>query len=352
MNKSRILTYLYNTLIVLLLTSGIVYVVLQFTHFGRIEYTDNARVCQFIAPQNTRVQGFIKEIRFEAYQHVNKGDTLVIIEDSEFRLRLAQARSDLARAKQQCKQAGSSVRTANSNISVIEATKAEAKANMDNLERDDYRCKQLLKTGSVSQQVADQAHTAFLAAKARYEQICHSIEVQRSAVDETDYNRSAVEAAVELAQAAVELAQLNLSYCYITATHCGVVGDRDINTGELVNPGQTLVSIVDESSKWVEANYRETQLPNINHGAKVKITVDAVPDVVYIGRVATLSDATGSAFSLIPVDNATGNFVKVEQRLTVRISLDGTDDSGNPDNSPNDLAKLKAGYSVECEVKY
>ena len=126
MTKSQIFTYLYNTVIVLLLLAGITYVVLQFTHFGHIEYTDNARVCQYIAPQNTRVQGFIKEIRFEAYQHVREGDTLVIIEDSEFRLRLAQAKSDLARAQQQSKQAGSSVRTASSNISATEASKAEA----------------------------------------------------------------------------------------------------------------------------------------------------------------------------------------------------------------------------------
>lgn len=344
MDKSRILTNLYNTVIVLLLLVGITYVVLQFTHFGRIEYTDNARVCQYIAPQNTRVQGFIKEIRFEAYQHVKEGDTLVIIEDSEFKLRLAQARSDLARAELQTKQAGSSVRTANSNISISEAAKIEAKANMENLAREDYRYEQLLKTGSVSRQIYEQTHTSYLAAQARYEQICHTIDMQRSMADEQRYNRSATEAAVQLARAAVELAELNLSYCYIIATHSGVVGARDINIGELVNPGQTLVSIVDENQKWVEANYRESQLPNIHDGAEVDITVDAIPGVTYKGRVERLSDATGSAFSLIPIDNATGNFVKVEQRLTIRISLD--------ENSPEDLARLKAGYSVECEVKY
>ena len=344
MQKFHLLTYVYNTIIVLLLLAGITYVVLQFTHFGRVEYTDNARVCQYIAPQNTRVQGFIKQICFEAYQHVDAGDTLVIIEDSEFRLRLAQARSDLARAEQQSKQAGSSVRTANSNISVTEASKAETKANMDNLAREDHRCEQLLRTGSISQQVADQTHTAYLAAKARYEQICHTIEMQRSVADETNFNRSATEAAVELARAAVDLAELNLSYCYITATHSGFVGARDINVGELVNPGQTLVTIVDENHKWVEANYRESQLPNIKEGSEVSIRVDAVPDVQYKGRVMSLADATGSAYSLIPIDNATGNFVKVEQRLTIRIALE--------ENSEEDLARLKAGYSVECEVKY
>ena len=344
MQKSQVLTYIYNTIIVLLLLAGVTYVVLQFTHFGHIEYTDNARVCQYIAPQNTRVQGFIKQIRFEAYQHVREGDTLVIIEDSEFRLRLAQARSDLARARQQSKQAGTSIRTTHTNISAIEASKAEAKANMDNLLKEDKRCEQLLKSGSVSQQIADQTHTAYLAAQARYEQICRTIDMQHSVADEQGHNLSAAEAAVELAQAAVELAELNLSYCYIIASHSGVVGSRDINIGDLVNPGQTLVSIVDEDQKWVEANYRESQLPHIKPGAEVRINVDAVPDVEYTGRVERLSDATGSAFSLLPVDNATGNFVKVEQRLTVRIALD--------ENSAEDLKKLKAGYSVECEVKY
>ena len=149
---------------------------------------------------------------------------------------------------------------------------------------------------------------------------------------------------MKLAQAAVELAELNLSYCYIIATHSGVVGARDINVGELVNPGQTLVSIVDENQKWVEANYRESQLPHIKDGAEVNIVVDAIPGHKYKGRVERLSDATGSAFSLLPVDNATGNFVKVEQRLTVRIALN--------ENSAEELKRLKAGYSVECEVKY
>ena len=261
-----------------------------------------------------------------------------------FRLRLAQAKSDLARAQQQSKQAGSSVRTASSNISATEASKAEAKANLDNFVREDQRCEQLLRTGSISQQIADQTHSAYLAAQARYEQISHTIEMQRSMADETSYNRSAVEAAVKLAEAAVELAELNLSYCYIIASHSGFVGSRDINIGELVNPGQTLVSIVDENSLWVEANYRETQLPHIHEGSAVSIHVDAVPDIEYKGRGLSLADATGSAYSLIPIDNATGNFVKVEQRLTVRIALD--------ENSAEDLQKLKAGYSVECEVKY
>lgn len=144
MDKTKVKTYIYNSVIVLLLVAGVIYVVLQFTHFGDIEYTDNARVCQYIAPQNTRVQGFIREIRFEAYQHVNKGDTLVVIEDSEYKLRLAQAKSDLARAEQLSKATGSSIRTTTTNMSVTEASIEEARVNMENLQREDSRYEKLL----------------------------------------------------------------------------------------------------------------------------------------------------------------------------------------------------------------
>ena len=123
-----------------------------------------------------------------------------------------------------------------------------------------------------------------------------------------------------------------------------MVGTKDIQEGMLVQPGQTMVNIVDGNSLWVEANYKESQLSNIKEGNEVRMTADAVPDVEYKGRVERVSDATGSAFSLIPIDNATGNFVKVEQRVTVRISLEG--------NDPESLAKLRAGYNMECEVIY
>ena len=111
-----------------------------------------------------------------------------------------------------------------------------------------------------------------------------------------------------------------------------------------MQPGQTMVNVVDASDLWVEANYKESQLPHIHEGSEVTMRVDAVPDVTFRGRVERISDATGSAFSLLPVDNATGNFVKVEQRVMVRILLEG--------NGMEELALLRAGYNVECEVAY
>ena len=152
------------------------------------------------------------------------------------------------------------------------------------------------------------------------------------------------EAAVKLARAAVDLARLNLSYTVITATCDGVTGRKNINEGQLVQPGQTMVDIVDGGDLWVIANYRETQLPHIKEGAEVTLTADAVPGVTFTGTVESISDATGAAVSVVPQDNATGNFVKVEQRIPVRISLNG--------NSSEHLKLLRAGFNVECKVKY
>ena len=336
--------YLYNILAILLLLAGATVVVLQFAHFGHIEFTDNARVRQHITPQNTRVQGFVREIRFGEFQPVKKGDTLVVIEDAEFRLRLAQALADLARAEEGAKQAGSSILTTEAGMEVTDAGMEEARVNMENAQREDARFEVLLAQEAVTRQQYDNVHTAWLSAKARYEQVKRSRNTQTHVRREQGYNLSATQASLELARAAVELARLNLSYCYILATCDGVTGTLDIQEGMLVQPGQTMVNVVDASDLWVEANYKESQLPHIHEGSEVTMRVDAVPGVTFRGRVERISDATGSAFSLLPVDNATGNFVKVEQRVMVRILLEG--------NRKEELALLRAGYNVECEVAY
>ena len=320
---------IYNIVIIGCLVAGLVYVCSRFLHLGRVEYTDNAQVKQHITPVNTRVQGFIKRICFEEFQPVHKGDTLVIIEDTEFRLRLAQAEADLANAL-----AGSKATTAGIATTV----------QMENARRELTRYEKLLGEDAVTRQQYDNVRTTYDAAKARYEQVLRARRSTSLVKDEQTHRLDQNEAGVRLAEAAVELARLNLSYTVVLATCDGVTGRKDIHEGQLVQPGQTLVDIVDGTDLWVVANYRETQLPNIHEGAEVEITADAVPGIVYKGTVESISDATGAAFSLIPQDNATGNFVKVEQRVPVRISLQG--------NRPEDLQRLRAGFNLECEVKY
>lgn len=335
---------IYNTLIICFLIGGIAYVCSRFIHLGNVEYTDNAQVRQHITPVNTRVQGFIKRICFDEFQPVKKGDTLVIIEDSEFRLRLAQAEADLSNAMAGRSVTTAGIETTQSNISVNEAGIEEMKVVMDNARRELQRYEKLLKEDAVTRQQYDNVKTAYQTAKARYEQASRARRSTSLVKNEQTRRLTQNEAAVRLAQASLDLARLNLSYTVITATYDGMTGRKNIHEGQLVQPGQTMVDIVDGTDLWVVANYRETQLPDIHEGAEVTMTADAVPGVTYRGVVESISDATGAAFSLIPQDNATGNFVKVEQRVPVRIRLEG--------NSAADMKKLRAGFNVECKVKH
>ena len=344
MKQKKLLRTIYNVCVLIILVIGAWLVVDHFVHFGSGEYTDNATVQQHITPVNARVGGFIKEIRFSEYQPVHRGDTLAIIEDSEFRLRLAQAEADLQREIAGGAATTSGIDVTKENISVQEAGIEEARVRMENAKSDDSRYAQLLKNDAVTKQQYDQVHTAYLAAKARYEQAVRSRSSLSHAEKEQGHRLSQSNASVEVARAQARLARLNLSYTVIIATADGVVGKKNIHVGQLVQPGQTLVDIVDNSELWVVANYRETQMPGIAIGSKVKVTADAVPGVEFTGTVERISDATGSAFSMIPQDNATGNFVKVEQRVPVRIKLDG--------NEEKDLHKLRAGLNVECKVQY
>lgn len=334
----------YNIIIIALLVVGLVYVCSRFIHWGKVEFTDNAQVKQHITPVNTRVSGFIKKISFDEYKPVHKGDTLMVIEDTEFRLRLAQAEADLANALAGREATEAGIATTQNNLTVNDATIAEVRVQLENAERELKRYKKLLQEDAVTKQQYDNIQTAYEATKARFEQVSRTKHSTSLVKSEQTHRLGQNEAGVRLAQAAVDLARLNLSYTVILAPCDGVTGRKDIHEGQLVQPGQTMLDIVDGSDLWVVANYRETQLPHIKEGAEVIFTADAVPGITYTGIVESISDATGAAFSLIPQDNATGNFVKTEQRIPVRITLKG--------NDPEKLKLLRAGFNVECKVKY
>lgn len=334
---------LYNTIILLLLAGGIGYVCSRFIHPG-VEYTDNAQVRQHITPVNTRVQGFIRKICFREYQRVHKGDTLLILEDAEYRLQLAQAEANLANARSGKQATSAGMATTSNNLHVDDAGIEEARVQLANAQREATRYRKLLEKDAVTRQQYDRVQTAAQAAQARYDQLLRAKRSTSLTRHQQARHLEQNQAAIRLAEAAVDLARLNLSYTVIVATCDGVTGRKDIHEGQLVQPGQTMVEIVDATDLWVIANYRETQMPHIHEGAPVEVQADAVPGVTFRGTVESISDATGAAFSILPQDNATGNFVKVEQRVPVRISLRG--------NDPKLLQLLRAGFNVECSVKF
>lgn len=341
-HSMKILSYI---LAVVVSAAAAIWVCGRFIHVGNVEFTDNAQVMRQIVPVNSRVQGYIREIRFKEYQPVTKGDTLVVIDDADMRLRVAQAQADLQNALAGRAVAGRSVATAAANVSVSEASVAEARALMDLARADLARYKALLEKEAVTRREYDAAATEYEARKARYEMLANQRSASSSTVDETRTRIGQNDAGIELAKAMLETAELNLSYCVIVAPCSGFVSRKEIQTGQLVQPGQTLLDIVDADDMWVTANYKETQLRHIEPGSPVDITVDAVPDMEFKGKVVSLSGATGAALSILPQENSAGNFVKVRQRVPVRIEF-------LPGNDAAAMSRLRSGMNVECFVRF
>lgn len=333
-----------NFFILIILVAGIAWVCGRFLRISSDEYTDNAQVKQHLTPVNTRVQGFIKKIYFEEYQKVKKGDTLVVIEDIEYRLKVAQAEADYHNALVGKNAMYTTINTTQNNILVTDAAIDEQRIRLENAETDYKRYQELVKEEAVTPQQFDRVRTDYAATKARYEQLIRQKQSTSLVKQEQTQRLEQNEAAIKLAEAALELAKLNLSYTVILATTDGVTGRKEIHEGELVQQGQTLVTLVDGTEKWVIANYKETQTTNMHIGQKVKINVDAIPGVRFEGKISSISDATGSAYSIIPQDNSAGNFVKVEQRIPIRIEF-------TSENKKEDLERLRAGMNVECTVE-
>ncbi len=331
-----------NILTFLTLIIGLGWIASEFIHIG-VEYTNNAQVRQHITPLNSRVQGFVKEVRFNEFQPVKKGDTLVIIEDIEYRLRVAQAEADLQKALQNRDAAGTSASTARNNISVSDASLEEVKILLENAQKEHARHEKLLASGAITEQQYDGVRTQYEAMQAKYNTLLKQRKSTSLISDELATRHTLQDAFVKLAETALELARINLSYTVITAPADGVMGRKTIQEGQLIQPGQAVANIVESGDKWIIANYKETQTTDIQEGQKVKITVDAVPGVIYKGVVRSISYATGASYSLVPTDNSAGNFVKVEQRIPVRIEFTN-------ENSAEELARLRSGMNAECKI--
>ena len=331
--------------IIAIIAVGIIWVCSHFFHLGNVEWTDNAQVRRNIVPINSRVQGYIERICFNDFEEVHKGDTLVVIENSEHLLRVAQANAAYQRSLVENTAMGTTISTTENNLSVNDAAIDELKVRLVQAEKDYNRYEQLLEQKAVTRQQYEDVKTNYDALKAKYDMLVRQKNSTRLVKIEQTQRLEQRQADVEAAKAALDMAQLNLSYTVVTAPCDGIASKKNIQIGQLIQPGQNLLSLVESDNVWVVANYKETQMKNIKDGMTVKIKVDAVPDITYSGVVTSISYATGAQYSAIPVDNATGNFVKVKQRVPVRIDF-------SDDNSSENLSRLSSGMNVECEVIY
>lgn len=343
--NSRNRKILRNVVVVAIIVCGLTWVCSRFVHLGRVEYTDNAQIRRNMLPINSRVQGFVQKVCFDDFQFVHEGDTLVVIESSEYELRVAQARANFQRALMENTARETAISTTANDLTVSDANIEELRIRLEQARNDFRRYEQLYVQKAVTRQQYDNAKADFEATEAKYDMLVRSKRSKALVKDEQTRRLEQNQTNIDVARAEQHLAELNLSYTVIVAPCDGVTSRRSIQEGQLIQPGQTLLSLVEDGNVWVMANYKETQTANIREGMPVTIKVDAVPGVEYYGEVETLSNATGAQYSIIPQDNSAGNFVKVEQRIPVKVVF--TDR-----NSRENLSLLRSGMNVECEVNY
>jgi len=341
-SKRRRLNIILNTISVLLALGGIAWVSYFFFRYYRYEITNDAIVDQYIMPINARVSGYIKEVRFTEHQFVHAGDTLLVIDDREYRIKQMDAEAALMDANNSESVVSSDIVTASTNVDVSESNIEEVKARIWKLEQDVNRYKNLLDADAVSQQQYDQIKSEYDAQKAHLAALLKQKEALKSMSTEVTKRMGNAKASILRRQADLDMANLNLSYTVILAPYDGYTGRRTLETGQLVQVGQTITSLIKDDQKWVTANYLEKQIENIYIGQEVRINVDAISKKTFQGRVTAISEATGAKFSMLPTDNSAGNFVKIQQRIPVRIDFENI--------SPEDMQKLRAGMMVTTEA--
>lgn len=325
----------------LLVFAGIGIAIWFFVFYHSHEETNDAQIEQYVTPVISRIGGYIQDVRFEENQFVHKGDTLLVIDQREFRSRLSMTQADLLNARQNQGILQKGVSVTNSNIAIHQAQLAAAKAQMWKTEQDFHRYENLVKEDAATVQQFEQVKAAYEQAQAHYTEIQSTIQSTELGTTEAESRVPAAAAIIEGKQAAVDNATLYLSYTVLTAPYDGWVGRKTVQPGQLIREGQTVVSVVSRE-KWITANFKETQLKHLSVGQPVRIKADAMKNTDFSGVVESLSPASGARFSLLPPDNSTGNFVKIEQRIPVRIRLTDNDST---------TAFLRAGMNVVVIAK-
>jgi len=333
------------------------YGVYKYIHSQGHETTDDAQVEKNMNPIIPRVTGYITKVFVKDNDLVKKGDTLFIIDDKDYVVRVEEAKAALAAAQGGYEVAKADIGGAAAGVSVSDANIQSSKGNIEaakvrvwRANNDFERYQNLYNNKSITKQQFEQAQAAKQEAEANLRVLQQAEAASRSqraaSVSRSNVSGKQTEVAsanIKRAEATLKAAELNLSYTVVIAAVDGQVSTVDVQPGQLVQPGQALFYIINSESAWVVANFKETQITKMKEGQKVTIKADAYPDVEFEGELTSFSPATGARFSLLPPDNATGNFVKTVQRLPVKISL-------TKNNDAEKIKLLRPGMNVDVDV--
>jgi membrane fusion protein, multidrug efflux system len=342
--------------LVILVIGGSWFGISKYLHSLHHEDTDDAQVSGDISPVIPRVAGYVTDVKVRDNQHVRNGDTLLILDNRDYAIKVEQAetalqiaQSSLNSARATTTAARANIATSQASIGTIDAQIDAAKVTLWRASQDYDRYANLIKDHSITQQQFEQASAARQTAekqlaileeqKKQAQQQTNAVSVQSNA---TASQVGVADATIHQRKVDIDAAKLNLSYTVITAQQDGLVSKINVQPGQFVQAGQPLFSIVHSGNVWVIANFKETQLDKMKEGQRVVIKVDAYPGHKFEARLTSFSPATGSTFALLPPDNASGNFVKVVQRLPVRIEFTDAGDEL--------VKKLRPGMNVLVDV--
>jgi membrane fusion protein (multidrug efflux system) len=303
--------------------------------------TDDAYVRGDVTPLSARVEGYVRDVPVTDFQIVKKGDLLVQIEDADYRARVALAEADLMAAQAAIDNIKAHKSAQKAQVVDAEAAVAGTEADADRTRLEAERQRALLTATYGTPQKVEQANAAAKRLVATLASKRAELDAQRRELGVLDTQELELRAAVKAKQAALDLARINLGYTTIAAPVGGVVSERGVRPGQYAHVGTQIISVVPLDTVWVVANFKETQLTHVVVGQQAEIRVDTYPGTVVKARVESLAPASGSQFSLLPPDNATGNFTKVVQRIPVKLVL----------AADNPLAgRLRPGMSVEATI--
>ena len=324
----------------LVLIGALIFTIKEYVFLQSHEQTDDAQVDGDISPVIARVSGYVNQIRFEDNQFVHAGDTLVVLDNRDYLIKLDQSKAALFAAEKNVQATQAIISETQSNFGVQNAAIEEAKVKVWKATQDYDRYKNLYDDHAITKAQFDQAVADKESAQAALDAAKSQVPVLDKRVNTSRVQTSATASVIDARKADVEYAQLQLTYTVIIAPASGIVSKRNIQVGQLVQGGSPLFSIV-HKDLYITANFKETQLGDLQLNQKVDVEVDAFSKNTIPGVIESFSGATGAKFSLLPPDNATGNFVKVVQRVPVKIKLE-TDSAT--------LIRLRPGMSVKVTV--
>ncbi len=307
----------------------------------KYESTDDAYLKANMLLLSPKVSGYVTQLLINDNQVVKKGDLLIAIESRDYQAKVLQAEAVIEEAEAYKKRLQAMKGTQQAHLGAAQANIAAAQAKLDPFAKDVQRMTALTQRGSAPAQMLDAIKAQSKQAAAELQGQQATFAAQQKQLSTFDVEMTEVEARLKNAQATLALAKMDLEYTQVRAPIDGIIGNRGVQLGQLVRPGLTLAHLVENKNIWIEANFKESQLDKMRVGQPVEIKVDAFPELKLSGTVQSISPASGSEFSILPPENATGNFTKIVQRVPVKIVFD----------KGADVSLLKAGFSAEVKVK-